>query len=288
MRTLNLHAIPVRETLTAAEFQTEFVKPNKPVVMKSYSQNWPALTKWTYDYFKQHCGDVMVPLYAEAMADKESNYMASDNKMRFADYLDLLKKGPTLQRMFLFNIFKHMPQLCQDFSYTPIINRYVTKYPFMFFGGETSYVDIHYDVDLSHVILTQFGGTKKIILFAPEYSTHLYRHPLTVSCNIDFRNPDFEKYPLLEKIQGYECTLNHGDTLFIPSGYWHYIYYETQGFSLSLRARPGSVWRRLYSGIKIFNLTVLDRLIAKYLGAKKWYDIKERMAHKRAEQLIHG
>lgn len=287
MNNLQLKPVERIDSISNSEFRQEFALPCKPVVMRNYAAHWPAMQKWTYSYFQAQSGDIEVPLFSTAMAESDNAYLTAQDKMRFADYLDLLQQGPTKKRMFLFNLLNHIPSLSNDFDYTPISDRYLKKYPFLFFGGETSYVDIHYDLDLSHVFLTQFSGTKKVILFAPEYSKHLYQHPLTVSCNIDFRHPDYQRYPLLRDIKGYECTLEHGDTLFMPSGYWHYIYYETDGFSLSLRARPERLSRRMYSWLKIFNLTVLDRSIAKTIGAEKWYAKKEALAHKNANRLLN-
>lgn len=285
MTALNLSPVEVRDQMTRTSFQEEFVKPNKPVVMKDYSANWPAREKWDFDYFKAKHPNVMVPVYKEAFANTGTSYTSTDNKMPFGDYLDLIASEPTQYRMFLYNIFKHIPGLCEDFDYPDIVDRYLTKYPFMFFGGATSWVDVHYDLDLSHVFLTQFTGRKRIVLFAPECSDYLYRHPLTVSCNIDIGNPDFDRYPRLHDIKGYECVVEAGDTLFIPSGYWHYIYYIDGGFSLSLRSRPDQLTRRLLSGLKIFNLTVVDNSITKLLGAERWYNMKEEMAIKKAKKL---
>lgn len=285
MTALNLQPIEKRDDLTRQSFQEEFLKPNKPVVMTNFSKNWAAREKWSFDYFKKGHADLMVPVYAEAFANTGQSYTSTNNKMRFGDYLDLIAKEPTKLRMFLFNIFKHIPSLCDDFSYPDIVDRYLKNYPFMFFGGASSWVDVHYDLDLSHVFLTQFYGKKRVVLFGPEYSDHLYRHPLTVSCNVDIGNPDFNRYPRLKEAKGYECIIDNGETLFIPSGYWHYIYYIEGGFALSLRARPDSLARRMFSGIKIFNLTVLDHNISKILGAQKWYDMKEKMAIKKAERI---
>lgn len=278
---LQLQPVPVCEHITRETFQEQYLKPGKPAILKDFSANWPARKKWSLDYFKQHHGNIMVPVYEEAFANTGQSYTNSDRKMRFAEYLEIIETQPTQLRMFLFNIFKHVPSLCQDFDYPDITDRYVKNYPFMFFGGEGSKVDVHYDLDLSHVFLTQFSGKKRVILFPPEYSNHLYRHPLTVSCNIDIGNPDFNRYPKLAEAQGYECTICDGDTLFMPSGYWHYVYYLEGGFALSLRSRPDSALRRMYSFIKIFNLTVLDHSVSKILGAKRWYQMKEKMAENR-------
>lgn len=282
---LNLQPIEICDHIDRATFQERFLKPNKPVVMKNFSGSWPAKDKWSFDYFKSRYPDLMVPVYGEAFADTGKSYTSTDDKMLFSDYLDLIASKPTQLRMFLFNIFKHIPDLCQDFNYPDIIDYYVKKHPFMFFGGATSKVDAHFDLDLSHVFLTQFHGRKRVILFGPEYSTHLYRHPLTVSCNLDLGNPDFQKYPKLLEAKGYECEINNSETLFIPSGYWHYIYYVEGGFALSLRARTSSLPRLALAGIQMFNLLVVDYNMSRILGAKRWYAMKEQMAIKRAAKL---
>ena len=285
MSELRLKAVEIVEKIDRKTFQEEFLKLGKPVVMKDYSKDWSAREKWSFDYFKSTHADLMVPVYKEAFANSGTRYTSTDNKMRFADYLDEIATKPSQLRMFLFNIFKHIPDLCHDFNYPDIIDRYLTKYPFMFFGGATSWVDVHYDLDLSHVFITQFHGKKRIVLFPPKCSAYLYQHPLTVSCNVDIAHPDFERYPRLAETEGYECTISNGETLFMPSGYWHYIYYVEGGFALSLRARPDSVLRRMHSLVKIFNLAVVDQNITRVLGAKRWYEMKEKIAIRRAQRL---
>ena len=185
MTALNLTPIERHDHLTPKDFYQHFYLKNKPVILKTFAKDWPALSKWTYDYFKSRHGRLPVPIQSEAFANTGRSYLTASETMTFGDYLDLIATLPTKKRMFLFNIFKHIPELCEDFSYPEWNIPFVRKHPFMFFGGATSFVDIHYDLDLSHVFITQFAGKKDVILFAPEYSSHLYRHPLTVSCNID-------------------------------------------------------------------------------------------------------
>lgn len=283
---LNLQQIERTDTCEREHFQQHYYKPQKPVILTQYSNNWPAMSQWSLDYFKQRHGDINVPVYQDAFANTGSSYTSNDNTMPFSKYLDIIGSQPSTLRMFLFNIFKHVPELCNDFDYPDIIDDYLKKNPFMFFGGATSHVDIHYDLDLSDLFLTQFDGRKRIILFAPEYSTHLYRHPLTVSCNIDMRDIDFVRYPALKKAVGYECTLERGETLYMPRGYWHFVEYLDGGFSLTLRALSKNPAIRSYSLWKMFLLTVVDRQINKLLGTKRWYTIKESIATNRANRLL--
>lgn len=285
--TLNLQPIEKIDNLTPADFQEHYLKPQKPVVLTNYGKDWVAREKWTFDYFKKNHGDLMVPLYSRPFANSGDSYTSAQQEMRFAEYLELIESEPTQLRMFLFNIFKHVPSLCNDFDFPPFVNKYYTKYPFVFFGGATSWVDVHYDLDLSDLFLTQFAGEKKIILFSPEYSTHLYRHPLTVSCNVDLREPDLSRYPQLKNAKGYICDLKQGETVYMPSGYWHYVYYTTGGFSLTLRAPAEKLFRRLEGIYNIFRLTVIDHSISKIIGGERWYEIKERMAVKKAGRLAN-
>lgn len=281
MSTLNLRPIERHDSLTREQFQTYF-QANKPVVFRNFAKDWPALEKWTYAYFKAKQGDIQVPIQEGDFATSGRSYLSEEDKMRFADYLDLIATQPTQKRMFLFNIFKYMPELCNDFSYPDLGIKFVEKYPFMFFGGQDSYVDMHFDLDLSHVYLTQFAGKKRIVLYAPEHSRQLCRHPLTVANNIDLRSPDLKRYPQLTTLPGIEANLEHGDTIFMPSGYWHFVYYTTGGFSLSLRSQPTTFSRRLKGYFNMVKLVGLDRNISRFLGTKRWYNMKEKIARNRA------
>ncbi len=281
-----LKPVDVRHDISREEFQKEYVEKSKPVILKNYSANWPARNKWTLDYLEKNYGSLEVPVMKEAFASSGDSYTSAKNTMRFGDYLKLIGSQPTQLRIFLFNIFKAAPELKKDFSFPPLIDSYVKAHPFVFFGGATSFVDAHMDLDMSHVFMTQFSGTKKVVLFDSSCSTQLYRHPLTVSTNVDVGNPDTEKYPLLKGLAGYECTVKDGDTLFMPSGMWHYIYYNEGGFALSLRAMPRSLTRKLYGAYRIAMLLGVDRALTKLLGAKKWYNLKEAWAQARAQKLM--
>jgi ribosomal protein L16 Arg81 hydroxylase len=285
MDKLKLTAIDRCPNLTKENFQSEYLKKLRPVILQDFCKDWPAKEKWNFEYLKKVAGDMVVPLYAEAFANEGVGYLKTDKKMRFTDYLDLVEKNETKLRMFLFNIYKKAPQLCQDFSYPSLVKKYLTKYPFVFFGGKGAHVDIHYDADLSHLFLTQFCGKRYIVLFDPKYSDYLYRHPFTVSTNVDIRNPDFKRYSKLKDIVGYECTLEPGETLFVPSGYWHYIYYEEGGFSLSLRSPSENFVTRLKGYLNIVNLLVFDFILMKIFGVSRWVQIKEKLAIAKAEKV---
>ena len=97
---------------------------------------------------------------------------------------------------------------------------------------------MHYDIDVSHIFLTQFHGRKRVMLVAPEQTKRMYKLPLSFHAHedIDWRNPDYDRFPALRGVKGMGGVLEHSETLFMPTGWWHYMEYLEGGFAISLRA----------------------------------------------------
>ena len=78
------------------------------------------------------------------------------------------------------------------------------------------------------------------MIFPPDQSKYMYKvpHALISREDIDFDDPDYEKFPALKNAEGYITNLKHGEMLYMPEGYWHYMKYLTPGFSMSLRSYP--------------------------------------------------
>lgn len=271
-----------RAGLTREEFAKEYLKPLKPVVFTDLIDTWPAKTKWTVDFFRNEYGHLEVPVYSANYSKPGKGYMEADKIMPFKEFLNTLEKGPTDLRMFLFNIFKHAPELCEDFSTHTIMDGFFKQFPFMFFGGQGSRVALHYDIDMSHVFLNQLHGKKRVVLFSQEQSKLIYQHPFTVASYIDVNNPDYEKYPALRKVEGYDIMLHPGETLFMPSGHWHYIEYTDFGYSISLRSND-SISLKMKGLYNIATHFIVDKGMNKIMGPR-WREYKDDMAHKRAKE----
>jgi hypothetical protein len=240
------------------------------------------------DYMKETVGDVEVPLYDSSKADPAAPINAATTKMKFADYIDLIKEKPTDLRIFLFDPIKSAPQLLEDYiAPKDLMGGFLDKYPNMFFGGEGSETFLHYDIDLAHIFHTHFNGRKHILLFANKWKSRLYKIPYATYAleDYDITNPDFEEFPALEGVQGIECFLEHGDTLFMPTGWWHYMKYLDGSFSISQRA-----WDKSW-GVKarsLWNLTVQRNFdnFMKGRFKKRYMDWKEKKAIERANYAL--
>jgi hypothetical protein len=276
------------DSISREDFVNNYLKPHKPLIIRKATESWPALQKWTFDYLKETVGDVVVPLYDSSKADPSKPINASAAEMKFGDYIDLIQKEPTDLRIFLFDPIKYAPKLLDDYrSPTDLLGGFLDKYPNMFFGGKGSVTFLHYDIDLAHIFHTHFNGRKQVILFDNKWSERLYCIPFSTYAleDYDIEKPDFTKFPALDGVEGQEAILEHGDTLFMPTGFWHWMKYLDGSFSISLRA-----WDKSW-GIKaksLYNLTVQRKFddIMKKNFKKRYMDWKEELAIKRADKAL--
>lgn len=278
--------IPVVESssINRNDFEKYYLLPQKPVIIRGLWKQYPAYTKWTMDYFRRVMGDIEVDLFSSTLANPGETISKPHVKMKFADYLNLIEHSNTDLRIFLFQIFKHKPELLKDFGYPEITGRYL-KIPFLFFGPKNSFTRMHQDIDMSNVFLTQFTGKRRVVLFAPDQSPFLYKLPFNVHSMVDITRPDYVAFPALKFAKGYDSVLEHGDTLFMPSGYWHHIEYIESGFGLSQRTLGHNLATILRGGYYVTIQHKVDTLMLKAYG-NKWFDYKKSIAFKNAEKAV--
>ncbi|MEX0288349.1 MAG: cupin-like domain-containing protein, partial [Flavobacteriaceae bacterium] len=116
---------------------------------------------------------------------------------------------------------------------------------------------------------------------------YLYKvpHSLITHESIDFSDPDMEKWPGLAHVNGYKTHLGHGEILYMPEGYWHYMKYITPGFSMSLRAiarNPKNLGRAIYN---VLIMRHYDNLMRRLKG-QDWIDWKNEQAIQRTNSKI--
>ncbi len=277
---MQLKAIDVVENISTQDFNEKYYKPMKPVIIKSLAKEWPAYNKWNWDYFIDVVGNTDVGVYNNVKSDAYTPINTADAYMKFGDYLKKVKAGPLDLRIFLFNIFQHAPQLTKDFTWPDhLIKGFVKKYPMLFVGGEGSITHMHFDIDTSHILHTQFIGRKRVLLFPFEEQHKLYRKPWEVLSLANFANYnekfDYDNFPATKLANGYEVILEHGDTLFMPAGFWHHMEYLDGGFAMSLRAMQSSLSGKLTGLWRLFGMRSIDTVLKK-TAPKAWYNYKKR------------
>lgn len=291
---MHLQPVDVVDTISPEAFRQKYYLPQHPVIIKDLSKNWPAHNKWTWDYFKKVVGDKRVGIYNNVKSDAYTPINRADDYTTFSNYIDLIRTGDSAWRIFLFNIFNHAPQLINDFTWPDhLMKGFVKRVPMLFTGGKGSITHMHFDIDLSHILHTQFLGKKRVLLFPYSEQYKLYRKPYEVLSLADFSNyfdPSTSKinttnFPALERVNGLEAILNHGDTLFMPGGYWHHMEYLESGFAMSLRALQPSLTGKLKGVWNIVGMRNIDTLMKK-TAPVWWYNYKKDKIFKAAEKEL--
>lgn len=275
---MQLAAIDTVEDISSEDFKNNYYIPQKPLIIKGLAKKWPAYSKWNWDFFIDKVGTTEVGVYDNVKSDSYTPINTADGYMPFGEYLKKVKAGPLDLRIFLFNIFQHAPDIVKDFTWPEhLMKGFVKKYPMLFVGGQGSITHMHFDIDMSHILHTQFVGKKKVLLFPHSEQYKLYRKPWEVLSLANYANYstdfDYETYPAVKNAKGYEVILDHGDTLFMPAGFWHHMEYLEAGFAMSLRAMQSNLGGKLDGLWKLFGMRGIDTLMKK-TAPKWWYNQK--------------
>lgn len=291
---MQLRPVDMVDHISAADFKKHYFEPQIPLIIKDLAKSWPAYQKWNWTYFKEILGDKKVGIYNNIKSDAYTPINTADEYTTFGAYIDTISQGPAAWRIFLFNIFNHAPQLTHDFTWPDeLANGFVKRVPMLFTGGQGSITHMHFDIDLSHIFHTQFAGRKRVLLFPHSEQHKLYRKPFEVLSLADFSyyydeeksKIDYDKFPAIKEARGYDMVLNHGDTLFMPGGYWHHMEYIDSGFAMSLRALNSKLSGKLQGVWNLAGMRTIDTLMKK-TAPIPWYNWKEKKLFAAAAKQI--
>src|SRR5215217_8296592 len=291
---MKLKAVDKVEEISSEDFKENYYLPQKPLIITGLAKQWPAYDKWNWEYLKAAVGNVEVGLYNNIKSDAYTPINTADDYKTFGEYIDMISQGPAAWRIFLFNIFDHAPELVKDFSWPEhLMKGFIKKYPMLFVGGATSITHMHFDIDLSNILHTQFIGKKRVLLFPFSEQYKLYRKPWEVLSLADFSNYyspekskiDYCQFPALKFAKGYEVIMDHGDSIFMPAGYWHHMEYLDSGFAMSLRALQPSLSGKLKGAWNLFGMRSIDTVMKK-TAPKWWFDSKKKKIFENADREL--
>ena len=266
-------------------FRKFYLANSKPLILKGYADLFPAGKLWTFDYLVNKMGNHKIGVFDNSKP-KNTAYLTPDLQMSFSEFASIIQRDEeTPYRIFLFNMFREFPELHKDFPTPELVRGILGHLGLAFFGGKNTKVRFHYDIDCSSVFMTQLIGKKRVILIPPAYEHLIYKVPFTSFSLIDPDKPDYEKFPALRYVKGYNFILQPGDALFMPSRYWHFNTYLEGGMAVSFRVianKPVDI----YNGIMNTTLRLLsDKFINAMIGAS-WMEKKKSIAIENANNMM--
>jgi len=229
------------------EFVRQYLMPQRPVIVTGAIAHWPAIDRWTPEFFRERYGSTKVEI------DKQ-NWL-------LADYIDAMSNStPNSPAPYLRNVLleKWLPELMADISPLPnciepnwLDSRLFPSSESMRFleiyigGAGVRFPILHYDGLYTHAWLMQIFGTKRYVVYPPEQSELMYRKTGIESNKSfieDIEQPDLERFPLFEKAVPTVFDLFPGETLFVPSGWWHTVKVLTPSITISVNAANRPNW----------------------------------------------
>lgn len=225
-------------TQQGTQFTSLNYQQDVPVIQKGAIKNCKYYRDWSFDHLNSKIGPrpVMVAHAENGYYDFTNREAYKMLEISLSEALGLITAKETGRYYYLMQlpVALVLPELLEELDLPPgLTHRDVISALNLWIGGEGCVTPLHYD--LSPNFLVQVRGTKKLRLFSPEHSPYLYPKSepgLGFLSQIDLRNVDQARFPLLEKAKVFECVLEAGDVLYIPQGWWHEV--ETVEASISL------------------------------------------------------
>ncbi|WP_317205763.1 cupin-like domain-containing protein [Janthinobacterium sp.] len=225
---LSAPRIARRQRLSGEEFLADYYSANRPVIITGMMDDWPALQKWTPDYFRANYAgrEVEVQFGRDADQDYELNSIAHKRKMPFGAYVDLVQNSgssndfymtannDSLNRQALTELWADIGQLPEYLA------REAQPRGFFWFGPAGTVTPFHHD--LTNNFMAQVFGRKRVRIIPACEVAKVYnqRHCFSL---LDGRAIDLARFPDAAGAQVLECVLEPGEILFLPVGCWHFV-----------------------------------------------------------------
>lgn len=216
-----LAAAPILETrsgLSKEEFEQEYRKQLRPIVLEGFVAEWPSVRTWSFGHLAETCGDVQVTV--------DSYNTSAARKVPFAEFVELLKanEGNTGSPLYLQEWYYQtsVPQLAADMPELDIAqydfrrNLYGEKASTnhqLWLGQKGGITRLHQDSYMVDVMHAQIVGTKRWYIMGPKAELRLDANG----------EPDFETLVSSPGTQLHQFDLKPGDVLYLPANWFHRI-----------------------------------------------------------------
>src|SRR5436190_3945034 len=246
-RATGLPRVERRRSLSLGEFAMSHDWASVPVILPGLCDHWPAMQRWNPEFFRSRYGD-------RTMTVRGVDY-------RFDDLLDRIEHSTAEQPapyLHDYYIERSFPDLLADISPLPLIGcgrlncRLIPRWQqrrngipeLLIAGAGTRFPVLHYDLGYMHAFITQIQGIKHFRLYPPEDGRFLYPDAQTPNIStIDaYGAVDPDRYPLFARARPIDVTVYPGETIFVPSGWWHCTRIETTSVAVTWNVVTRANW----------------------------------------------
>jgi hypothetical protein len=277
------------EALPHQEWVRRFLIPRVPVVFTDALTSWPAMGKWTPEFFKERYGST--PLAVEGQNHTLEGFLPTSKNggsLTMGEFIDqVLASSDQNPAPYFRNVWleKFLPELDADLHPEPVYfspnwlegpftqplyPRLHAGHPELYIGGRGGkFPVLHYDSWHIYVFLCQLYGTKEYTVFAPDQTPFLYPkdyHTSSISVD-DIDHVDLKRFPLFAQAKPIRFHLNPGEMLFVPPGWWHMAKILSPSISISVTRVNSSNWGEFATELRQCAPFYLKPFVWSYLTA---------------------
>jgi hypothetical protein len=226
----------------------EYVLPLKPVIITDGIDHWAARKKWTLDFFKQKYGGMPLTIDGRQLTIATLiDEVNASTLQRPAPYLrnhpvkdlpeELQADVQPMPECASPNWFENrLLKAWKDFTYVEL-----------YIGGTGArFPVLHYDGLHTHAFLMQLEGVKEYVAFPPSQGHLMYAGQGERENKSDVDNieaPDPRRFPAFSQASGFRFKLFPGETLFVPSGWWHTARILSPSITVSINGANAANWK---------------------------------------------
>jgi ribosomal protein L16 Arg81 hydroxylase len=216
-----------RHKLPREDFLREYYTTNRPVIITGMMDDWPAVRKWSLDYFAEHFGDreVELQMNRNSSPDYEAQSAKLVRRIPFGEFLEKVRTARESNDFYLTaNNSSHnraaLPELWDDIVQIPEYLRSDESGGFFWMGPAGTITPFHHD--LTNNFMAQVMGRKRLEI-APSWDIPLMSNHFHCYSRVDGRVTPPAPHPPIDQPQILECVLHPGEILFLPIGCMHYV-----------------------------------------------------------------
>jgi hypothetical protein len=220
-------AVERRATPAAPEFFDRYYAPSVPVVFTDLVTTWPALSRWSPEYFAEHFGDVPLQMTdgreADPIYDARTDAHTRETTMRA--FVERVRAAGESNDFYLVAKNKNIAlpalgALLDDVRFPEgwFREEHLVGSSALWFGPAGTVTPLHHDA--SSILFCQVYGRKRLFLASP-LEVSLFEGGLAMysACDPEAPARDARFAHVIFK----ELVLEPGEALFIPAGWWHHV-----------------------------------------------------------------
>ena len=241
----NLQDLPVVESSESPFLGGK--RPATPLVVRGLVGHWPAIKRWTPDYFKENYGELRFSVSVNLPNDGvPARHRWADHQAdkTIAEFVDLVRDPA--QRCYIHQLYAHrIPGLESDYAFSDLVGPGAGD-PSVFVWIGSGEMSSSFHFDLMANLYVQVFGRKRVFLVSPEDSRCVYPYHYNIAkSRIDPQTVDLAAFPLFAKATIWQAVLEPGDVLYFPCAWWHDFRSLDPSISLNFFYGPQAGWGEL-------------------------------------------